>query len=45
MINEEIANKVVSIEINVLKATYQEILNNINKLHHRYSLSQKNDLR
>ena len=35
MINEEIANKVVSIEINVLKATYQEILNNINKLHHR----------
>ena len=31
MINEEIANKVVSIEINVLKATYQEILNNINK--------------
>ena len=35
MINEEIANKVVSIEINVLRATYQEILNNINKLHHR----------
>ena len=35
MINEEIANKVVSIEINVLKATYQEILNNINKLHQR----------
>lgn len=35
MINEEIANKVVSIEINVLKATYQEILNNINKLHYR----------
>ena len=35
MINEEIANKVVSIEINVLKVTYQEILNNINKLHHR----------
>ena len=35
MINEEIANKVVSIEINVLKATYQEILNNINKLHHQ----------
>ena len=35
MINEEIANKVVSIEINVLKATYKEILNNINKLQHR----------
>ncbi|HEU3810625.1 PcfB family protein [Streptococcus pneumoniae] len=35
MINEEIANRVVNIEINVLKATYQEILNNINKLHHR----------
>ena len=35
MINEEIVNKVVSIEINVLKATYQEILNNINKLHQR----------
>lgn len=33
MINEEIANRVVNIEINVLKATYQEILNNINKLH------------
>lgn len=33
MINEEIANRVVSIEINVLKATYQEILNHINKLH------------
>ena len=28
MINEEIANRVVNIEINVLKATYQEILNN-----------------
>ena len=35
MINEEITNKVVSIEIHVLKATYQEILNNINKLHQR----------
>ena len=35
MINEEIANRVVNIEINVLKATYQEILNNINKLHQR----------
>ena len=35
MINEEIANRVVNIEINVLKVTYQEILNNINKLHQR----------
>ncbi len=35
MINEEIANRVVNIEIDVLKATYQEILNNINKLHQR----------
>lgn len=35
MINEEIANRVVNIEINVLKATCQEILNNINKLHQR----------
>lgn len=35
MINEGIANRVVNIEINVLKATYQEILNNINKLHQR----------
>ena len=35
MINEEIANRVVNIEINVLKETYQEILNNINKLHQR----------
>ena len=35
MINEEIANRVVNIEINVLKATYQEILNHINKLHQR----------
>ena len=35
MINEEIASRVVNIEINVLKATYQEILNNINKLHQR----------
>ena len=35
MINEEITNRVVNIEINVLKATYQEILNNINKLHQR----------
>ena len=35
MINEEIANRVVNIEINVLKATYQAILNNINKLHQR----------
>ena len=35
MINEEIANRVVNIEINVLKTTYQEILNNINKLHQR----------
>lgn len=33
MINEEIVNRVVNIEINVLKSTYQEILNNINKLH------------
>lgn len=33
MINEEIVNRVVNIEINVLKVTYQEILNNINKLH------------
>lgn len=35
MINEEIANRVISIEINVFKATYQEILNHINKLHQR----------
>ncbi len=33
MINEEISNRVVNIEVNVLKATYQEILNHINKLH------------
>lgn len=35
MINEEIANRVVNIELNILKATYQEILNNINKLYQR----------
>ena len=35
MINEEISNKVVNIEINVLKATYQEILSHVKKLQQR----------
>lgn len=32
MINEEISNRVVNIEVNVLKATYQEILSQVKKL-------------
>ena len=32
MINEEISNIVVNIELNVLKATYQEILSQVKKL-------------
>ena len=32
MINEEISNRVVNIEVNVLKATYQEILNQVKRL-------------
>ena len=35
MINEEISNRVVNIEVNVLKATYQEILSQVNKLQQR----------
>lgn len=35
MINEEISNRVVNIEVNVLKATYQEILSQVKKLQHR----------
>ena len=35
MINEEISNRVVNIEINVLKATYQEILSQVKKLQQR----------
>ena len=35
MINEEISNRVVNIEINVLKATYQEILSQAKKLQQR----------
>ena len=32
MINEEVSNRVVDIEVNVLKATYQEILSQVKKL-------------
>ena len=35
MINEEISNRVVNIEVNVLKATYQEILSHVKKLQQR----------
>lgn len=35
MVNEEISNRVVNIEINVLKATYQEILSQVKKLQQR----------
>ena len=35
MINEEISNRVVNIEANVLKATYQEILSQVKKLQQR----------
>ncbi|HEN4610006.1 TPA: PcfB family protein [Streptococcus agalactiae] len=35
MINEEISNRVVNIEVNVLKATYQEILSQGKKLQQR----------
>lgn len=35
MINEEISNRVVNIEVNVLKATYQEILSQVKKLQQR----------
>ena len=35
MINEEISNRVVNIEVNVLKATYQEILSQVKKLEQR----------
>ena len=35
MINEEISNRVVNIEINVLKVTYQEILSQVKKLQQR----------
>ena len=35
MINEEISNRVGNIEVNVLKATYQEILSQVKKLQQR----------
>lgn len=35
MINEEISNRVVNIEVNVLKANYQEILSQVKKLQQR----------
>ena len=35
MINEEISNRVVNIEVNVLKATCQEILSQVKKLQQR----------
>ena len=35
MINEEITNRVVNIEVNVLKATYKEILSQVKKLQQR----------
>ena len=35
MINEEISNRGVNIEVNVLKATYQEILSQVKKLQQR----------
>ena len=35
MINEEISNRVVNIEVNVLKETYQEILSQVKKLQQR----------
>lgn len=35
MINEEISNRVVNIEVNVLKATYQKILSQVKKLQQR----------
>ena len=35
MINEEISNRVVNIEVNVLKSTYQEILSQVKKLQQR----------
>ena len=35
MINEEISNRVVNIEVNVLKVTYQEILSQVKKLQQR----------
>lgn len=35
MINEEISNRVINIEVNVLKATYQEILSQVKKLQQR----------
>ena len=35
MINEEISNRVVNIEVKVLKATYQEILSQVKKLQQR----------
>ena len=35
MINEEISNRVVNVEVNVLKATYQEILSQVKKLQQR----------
>ena len=35
MINEEISNRVVNIEVNVLKATYQEISSQVKKLQQR----------
>ena len=35
MLNEEISNRVVNIEVNVLKATYQEILSQVKKLQQR----------
>lgn len=35
MINEEISNRVVNIEVNVLKTTYQEILSQVKKLQQR----------
>ena len=35
MINEEISNRVVNIEVNVLKATYQESLSQVKKLQQR----------
>ncbi len=35
MINEEISNRIVNIEVNVLKTTYQEILSQVKKLQQR----------
>lgn len=35
MINEEISNRIVNIEVNVLKATYQKILSQVKKLQQR----------